>query len=194
MHLNLASAIFTRQHCEHQSVCLAFYKSIFSASLVCIRHTQQRTMCVYVNLQPHVGHERNAHFNKSFSACQLLLSPPSETTDWTGILKFLLTCIDWLFLSLSPHLLARRRQVSRSGACAPDLVGTRRSQPQERQQLLLHDPVVQRPHPPADRREESAREGDGGGQRKVQDCSVRHTWSMWVLCSPLHTHRRRCII
>ena len=91
--------------------------------------------------------------------------------------------------SFSPcsHLLARRRQVSRSGARALDLAWTRRSQPQERQQLLLHDPVLQRPHPPADGREEPAREGDGGGQRQVQDRSVWYSGSMWVLCSQSHT-------
>lgn len=75
-------------------------------------------------------------------------------------------------LSLAPAL--RRRQVPRGRARPPDVAGEGRGQPAERQQLLLHDPVVQRPHPPADQREDSAREGDGGGQGEVQDLAGRH--------------------
>lgn len=113
------------------------------------------------------------------SSFQLLLSTPA-------MLRDVFRTQNLNFSHLCPH--ARWRQVCWRSACAVDLVGTRRSQPQERQQLLLHDTVVQQPHPPTNGWEESAWEGDGRGQRKVQDGSVWHPGSVWVWRS---THYRR---
>lgn len=83
-----------------------------------------------------------------------------------------------LTVILSVALALRWRQVPWGRARPPDVAGERRSQSPQCQQLLLHDPVVQRPHPPADQREDSAWERDGGGQREVQDLAGRNRGSV----------------
>lgn len=97
----------------------------------------------------------------------------------------------FLFLSLSSFF--RRLQVSRGGASAADMGGAGRSEPPQRQQLLLHDPVVQQPHPQADERESGAREGDGGGQGEVQERPGCHPCAMWVPIPRAHYLKRHLL-
>lgn len=74
----------------------------------------------------------------------------------------------------------RWQQVQRGLHGAADLDRTRRGQPPLGQPVLLHDPVGEQPRAAAAGREGSARGGDGGGTRAIQERPALHPGAMWV--------------